>query len=73
MRFSFRLKIALLTATVSAVPLVIAGWQLIDVNAREVESATQSLQLALVAQLALIAAGCVLVVRSASTGAPPRG
>ncbi|MCB9594113.1 MAG: HAMP domain-containing protein [Sandaracinaceae bacterium] len=55
MRFSFRLKIALLTATVSAVPLVIAGWQLIDVNAREVESATQSLQLALVAQVAELA------------------
>jgi len=55
LRLSFRLKIAALTASVSALPLVIAGWQLIDVNAREVESATQSLQLALVAQVADLA------------------
>ncbi len=55
MRLSFRLKVASLTATVSALPLVIAGWQLIDVNAREVESATQALQLALVAQVADLA------------------
>ncbi|HHH27824.1 MAG TPA: HAMP domain-containing protein [Polyangiaceae bacterium] len=52
MRFSFRLKIALLTATLSALPLLIAGWQLLDVNAREVEGATQALQLALVGQIA---------------------
>ncbi len=55
MRTSFRLKIALLTATLSAAPLLVAGWLLIDVNAREVEGATQSLQLALVGQVAELA------------------
>ena len=52
MRTSFRLKIALYTAAISAVPLLVAGWLLIDVNEREVESATQSLQLGLVGQVA---------------------
>jgi adenylate cyclase len=45
MRFPFRFKIALLTATFSAVPLVVVGWLLIDVNAREVESSSQALQI----------------------------
>ncbi len=52
MRFPLRLKIALLTATLSAVPLVVLGWLLIDVNAREVESSSQALQIALVEQVA---------------------
>ena len=55
LRFPFRLKIALLTATVAALPLIVAGWLLIDVNAREVESANQALQLALVRQVADLA------------------
>lgn len=52
MRFPFRLKIALLTATFSAVPLLIVGWLLIDVNAREVESGNQALQIALTERVA---------------------
>ncbi|HJL16726.1 MAG TPA: adenylate/guanylate cyclase domain-containing protein [Sandaracinaceae bacterium LLY-WYZ-13_1] len=52
MRFSFRLKLALLTATVSAVPLVAVGVLLIDVNAREVESSNQALQIALAEHVA---------------------
>lgn len=52
MRLSFRLKIAVLTSTLSALPLVAAGWLLIDVNAREVESATQAHQIALVDSIA---------------------
>lgn len=55
MRFPFRLKIALLTATVAALPLIVAGWLLIDVNAREIESTNQALQLALVRQVADLA------------------
>lgn len=52
MRISFRLKIAVLTSTLSALPLVAVGWLLIDVNAREVESATQAHQIALVDSVA---------------------
>ncbi|MBX3274348.1 MAG: HAMP domain-containing protein [Sandaracinaceae bacterium] len=52
MRASFRLKIASLAAVVSAVPLIALGALLVGINAREVESATQALQLALVGQLA---------------------
>lgn len=52
MRFPFRLKVALLTATLSAAPLVALGWLLIDVNAREVESSSQALQIALADQVA---------------------
>ncbi|GAB5545434.1 MAG: hypothetical protein SangKO_051940 [Sandaracinaceae bacterium] len=52
MRTSFRLKIALLTIGVAALPLALVGWLLIDVNAREVESSSQALQIALTEQLA---------------------
>ena len=52
MRLSFRLKIAVLTSTLAALPLVAAGWLLIDVNAREVESATQANRIALVDSVA---------------------
>jgi class 3 adenylate cyclase len=52
MRFPFRIKIALLTATFSAVPLVAVGWLLIDVNAQEVQSSSQALQIALTDQVA---------------------
>lgn len=52
MRFPFRLKIALLAAVCAAVPLVTLGWLLIDVNAREVESSSQALQIALTEQVA---------------------
>lgn len=52
MRFPFRLKIALLAAACAAVPLVTLGWLLIDVNAREVESSSQALQIALTEQVA---------------------
>ncbi|HEY8428840.1 MAG TPA: HAMP domain-containing protein [Sandaracinaceae bacterium] len=52
MRFPFRLKIALVAAACAAVPLVTLGWLLIDVNAREVESSSQALQIALVEQVA---------------------
>jgi adenylate cyclase len=52
MRFPFRLKIALLTATFSAVPLLVVGWLLIDVNAREVESNHQALRIAVTERVA---------------------
>ena len=52
MRFPFRIKIALLAASCSALPLALVGWLLIDVNAREVESASQALQIALAEDVA---------------------
>lgn len=52
MRSSFRIKIALLAASCSVVPLALVGWLLIDVNAREVESASQALQIALTEDIA---------------------
>lgn len=51
-RFPFRLKIALLLATFSAVPLVLVGWLVVDLNAREIESASQAQELALTEQIA---------------------
>src|SRR5690349_8848422 len=51
-RFPFRLQIALLAATFSAVPLVLVGWLVIDLNAREIESASQAQELALTEPIA---------------------
>ncbi|MBZ0117852.1 MAG: hypothetical protein K8H88_12695, partial [Sandaracinaceae bacterium] len=52
MRVSFRWKIAALTASVAAVPLLVVGYLLIDVNAREVETSSRQLQIALTGQVA---------------------
>ncbi len=51
-RFPFRLKIAILTASFAALPLVAVGWLLIDVNAREIETSSQALQIVLTEQVA---------------------
>ncbi|MEC7521164.1 MAG: adenylate/guanylate cyclase domain-containing protein [Myxococcota bacterium] len=65
MRTSFRVKIALLTIGVAALPLALVGWLLIDVNAREVESSSQALQIALTEQVAAAVDG---ELRRARTG-----
>jgi adenylate cyclase len=51
-RTPFRLQIALLAASVSAVPLVLVGVLVVDLNAREIESSSRALQIALTEQVA---------------------
>lgn len=51
-RFPFRIKLALVTAMLAALPLVGVGLLVVDVNAREIETSSQALQLAVTEQLA---------------------
>lgn len=52
MRFPFRLKLALLSSTFAAVPLLVVGWLVVDVGRREIESSTEALSIALAEEVA---------------------